>query len=114
MASTKKRPNKGFKNRVMRVVESDLFTAVAISSVVLNVLFLASVFVLTSTTTFDRRFYVSSRSKYCQNIDGVIDRAKELGNEKEAVKEWQVTCISEEFSPFYKEALDKFNAQYPN
>lgn len=114
MATTKKKPAKGFKNRVRQVVESDMFTAIAISSVTLNLLFLASIFVLTSTDTFDRRFYVSSRSKYCQNVDGVIDRAKELGNEKEAVKEWQVTCISKEFSPFYTEALDKFNAQYPN
>lgn len=114
MVKTNKQPKKSFKTRVMKVVESDLFTAIAISSVVLNLLFLASVFVLTSTDTFDRRFYESSRSKYCQNIDGVIDRAIELGNEKAAVKEWQVTCISKEFSPFYKEALDKFNAQYPN
>ena len=114
MATAKKRPTKGFKNRVMRVVESDVFTAIAISSVILNVLFFASIYVLTSTDTFDRRFYESARTRYCQNVDGVINRADELGNEKEAVKEWQVTCISKEFRPFYKEALDKFNAQYPN
>lgn len=111
--ATKKKSTKGFKDRVMHVVESDLFTAVAISSVVLNILFMASVFVLTSTDTFNRKFYESSRSKYCNNVEGVIQRSEELGDEKEAVKEWQVTCVSKEFLPFYKEALDKFNAQYP-
>lgn len=112
--ATKKKSSSGFKNKVMKVVESDLFTALAITSVALNILFLASVFVLTSTDTFDRKFYESSRSRYCNNVDGVRQRASELNSEKEAVKEWQVTCVSEEFSPFYEEAIDKFNAQYPN
>ena len=114
MATAKKRPTKGFKNRVMQVVESDVFTAIAISSVVLNILFFASIYVLTSTDTFDRKFYESARTRYCQNVDGVVNRANELGSEKKAVKEWQVVCLSKEFKPFYKEALDKFNAQYPN
>jgi len=113
MAKKKTSVNK-IRGRVMHVVESDMFRAVAIASVLLNILFLVCIFVLSSTDTFDRRFYESSRNRYCQNVDGVFERASELGDEKKAVKEWQITCVSEEFAPMYKEAIDKFNAQYPN
>ena len=95
-------------------MESDIFRSIAIVSVLLNILFLTGVYVLTSTDTFNRNFYNSSRANYCANVDGVKERAKELASEKSAVREWQITCVSKEFKPFYDEAVAKFNAQYPN
>lgn len=95
-------------------MESDIFRSIAVASVILNIFFLTGVYVLTSTDTFNRNFYLSSRDKYCTNVDGVKERAVELASEKTAVKEWQVTCTSKEFKPFYDEAVAKFNAQYPN
>ncbi len=109
-----KKPQNNFRKKVGRVVESDMFLSLAIASVLLNVLFFVSIFVLTSTDTFDRRFYNSSRTRYCANVSGVEERAKELADEKTAVKEWQITCVSTEFKPFYDESVAKFNAQYPN
>lgn len=94
------------------MMESDIFHSVAIVSVLLNILFLVSIFVLTSTDTFDRKFYSSAKSRYCANVQGVKDRAEELGSEEAAVREWQITCVSEEFKPFYDESVEKFNAQY--
>lgn len=80
-------------------------------SVLLNILFFVTILVLTSTDTFDRGLYQASRDRYCENIKGVRERAKELGSEKAAVEEWQVDCIGKDFKPFYKEALDKYQAQ---
>lgn len=110
MAASKKT----FRKNVTKLMESDIFRSVAIVSVVLNILFLTGIFVLTSTDTFNRNFYNSSREKYCANIEGVKQRAEELASEKAAVREWQVTCVSKDFKPFYDEAVAKFNAQYPN
>lgn len=106
--------SKNIKQKVVKIVESDIFRSIAVASVLLNILFIVSIFILTSTDTFDRKFYSSAHRKYCSNIAEISKRAKELGSEPAAVKEWQVTCISEEFEPFYKEALEKFNAQYSN
>lgn len=110
MAKAKK-PSKNFMKKVHHVVESDIFKSVAIASVLLNVLFLVSVVVLTSTSTFDRAFFKSARNRYCQNIQGVQDRAKELGDDKKAVQEWQIDCIGKGFQPYYNEAIQKFEAQ---
>jgi len=110
MATSKKT----FRKNVTRVMESDIFHSIAIVSVILNILLLVGVYVLSSTDTFGRNFYDSARTKYCQNIDGITDRAEQLKSEKAAVKEWQITCISKEFKPFYDEATAKFDAQYPN
>lgn len=112
--ATVKKTSKSAAKRVKQMVTSDVFRSVAIVSIAFNILFLASIFVLTSTDTFDRRFYNAARDQYCQNVDGVRERASELSSEKAAVKEWQVTCVSKEFKPYYNEALEKFNAQYPN
>lgn len=114
MATKKKTSGKSFKKNVTRIMESDIFHSVAIASVLLNILFLVSIFVLTSTDTFDRKFYTSAKNQYCANINAISERATELGSEKAAVKEWQITCVSKEFKPFYTESVEKFNAQYPN
>jgi hypothetical protein len=107
----KKKSNKRFSQKVHKIVKSDLFTSIAIASVILNILFLTGVFVLTSDNTFDRDLYTNVRGRYCRNIDGVVERAKELGSEEKALKEWQVVCVSKEFSPYYQEAIEKFEAQ---
>lgn len=113
MATVKKTPRSAAK-RIKQMVTSDVFRSIAVVSIVFNILFLASVYVLTNTDTFDRSFYNAARKQYCQNVDGVRARASELSSEKAAVKEWQVTCVSQEFQPYYNEAIEKFNAQYPN
>lgn len=111
MAKSKNTSGKRFSNKVHKIVKSDLFTSIAIASVMLNVLFFAGIFVLTSTDAFDRKVYTSVLNKYCRNIDGVVDRAEELGSEELALKEWKVTCVSDDFTPYYKEAVEKFEAQ---
>lgn len=113
MSTKKKTSKKSFRKNVMKLMESDIFHSIAIASVLLNILFLVSIFVLTSTDTFDRKFYTSARDRYCANIEGISQRANELGSEDVAIKEWQITCLSPEFKPFYNEALEKFDAQYP-
>lgn len=112
MAKAKKTThNKSWWRRVHSIVHADVFKSVAIASLLLNVLFLVSVFVFTSTDTFDRRFYNMSREKYCKNYEGVIERAKELNDEQKALDEWRITCVSSEFKPFYQEAVEKFRAR---
>ncbi len=112
MATTKKKSQgKTFKGRVHKVVESDIFKSVAIVSILLNVLFLISVLVLTSTDTFNRGVYRATRDKYCQNIEAVKARAIELNDSTKAVEEWQIDCIGSQFQPYYEEAVIKFNAQ---
>jgi hypothetical protein len=114
MAKSSKKSGKRFTNKVHKVVKSDIFTSVAILSIVLNMFLLAGVFVLTSADTYDRSLYESVRVKYCKNVDGVVERSKELGSSADALKEWKVTCLSDEFAPFYKEALKKFEASTKN
>lgn len=77
----------------------------------MNILFIASVFVLSSTDAFDHSVYNSVRSRYCRNINGVVERAQKTGSEDEAISEWQVNCISEDFQPYHQEAVEKFRAQ---
>lgn len=114
MAKQAKKSGKSFSQKVNKIVKSDVFTSVAILSILLNVLLLAGVFVLTSNDTYDRELYENVKSKYCQNIDGLVQRSEELGSSKAALKEWKVTCVSNEFAPFYQEALKKFEAQENN
>lgn len=109
MATTKK-PTKAFRRKVKRIVEGDTLKSLAVASILLNILFLVCIFVFTSTNTFDRRFYNAAKDHYCQNIDGVKARAKELGDEKKAIREWEITCISSNFRPYYNEAVEKFDA----
>jgi len=111
MATHKKTQGKKFKQKVQQAVQNDIFTSIAIASVLLNVLFFVSIFVLTSTSTFDRQLYLSAQERYCNNIDGVRDRAKELGSEQAAQDEWQIDCVGKDFKPFYKEAVDKYRAE---
>jgi hypothetical protein len=113
MAKKKSNSSKNgrFLSRVHKITETDIFTSIAIASILLNVLFLVTIFVLSSTDTFDRSVYKSVRSQYCKNVSGVEKRAEELGSEKDALKEWQINCNSAEFQPFFNEAIEKFNAQ---
>lgn len=110
---TKKKSTKGgrFLKRVHRITETDIFTSIAIVSILMNILFIASLFVLSSTDAFDHSVYNSVRSRYCKNINNVVQRAEETGSEDEAISEWQVNCLSEEFLPYYQEAVEKFRAQ---
>lgn len=107
----KKKVSKSVSAKVKKATKSDLFTSVAIASVLLNILFLVSVLVLTSTNSFDRKFYQTSRAKYCENLQAVEDRAVELGDDKAAIEEWQTDCIGKDFKPFYDEAVEKYRAQ---
>jgi len=106
--------SKRFSKKVQKIVKSDIFTSVAITSILLNILLLAVVFVLTATDTYDRNLYISVRDRYCKNIDAVVERSNELGDSDAAVREWKVTCVSDEFAPYYKEAVKKFNASQKN
>ena len=111
MATNKKTTNKKFTQKVHKIVQSDVFKSIAVASVLLNILFFISIFVLTSTDTFDRSLYTSAKDRYCHNVSGVRERAKELGSQKAALEELQVDCVGKDFSPFYSEALEKFNAR---
>lgn len=111
MATKKKPQSKAFKQKVKKIVASDVFKSIAAASILLNILFLVVIFVLTSSSTFDRRVYLSARDRYCENSDATKQIAKELGDEKAAAKARQIDCIGKDFEPFYKEALQKYNAQ---
>lgn len=111
MATSKKTPSKKFTQKVHKIVQSDIFKSIAVASVLLNLLFFISIFVLTSTDTFDRRLYIGAKDRYCRNASGARERAKELGSEEAALQELQVDCIGKNFRPFYNEALEKFDAQ---
>jgi len=105
-----KKISKKFNKKVSKIVQSDVFKSIAVASILLNILFLISIFVLTSTDTFDRRLFLEARSRYCQNGAGVDRRAEKLGSEKMALEELQIDCIGKDFKPFYNEALKKFDA----
>lgn len=109
--ATKKKSSKSYLKRVHRIMESDLFKSLAITSILFNLLFLVGIFVLTSNDTFDRGLYLATRDKYCSNLDGVRDRAEELGDENAAIREWQVSCEGKDFKPYFNEAIEKYKAQ---
>jgi hypothetical protein len=114
MATKKKSPkkiSKGFLSKVHRAVQEDVVKSLAIASILLNVSFLVCAVVLTSSNIFDRSAFNYAQSNYCKNISNVEARAEELGNEKEAINEWQISCVGKDFQPFYKEAVDKYRAQ---
>lgn len=111
MATKKKSSGKRFQQQVRKMVHGDLFTSIAVVSILLNILFLVSFLVLTSSDTFDKRFFQSAQNRYCNNISGLEQRAQELGDDKKALQEWEVDCIGKDFKPFYKEALDKYRAK---
>lgn len=108
--TTKKKPSKKIAQKVNKIVQTDIFKSIAIASVLLNVLFLITVVVLTSTSTFDRKLYTAAREQYCDN-SSTKHRAEELGSKQLALQERQVDCIGDDFAPFYKEALDKYRAK---
>ncbi len=102
--------NGRFLRKVHKITETDIFTSIAIVSILLNVLFFASVLVLTSTDTFDDSIYQFVESRYCSNISAVEQRAVELGSETEALREWHINCTTSEFEPYFNEAVEKFDA----
>lgn len=111
MAKSKKTPSKAFTKKVQNIVKGDVVKSVAIASVLLNVLFLVSIVVLTSTNAFDHHFYNAARNHYCANSSAVKDLTEELGNEEAAKAQFEVDCVGKDFLPFYKEALQKFKAE---
>lgn len=110
MATKKKNSTKGLSQKVRKMVMGDIVKSIAIASVLLNVLFLVSVLVLTSTNVFDRDVYGAARERYCTNPHAFEKRADELGDSASALKERQVDCIGDGFRPFYNEALEKYEA----
>ncbi len=111
MATKKKTPSKKITQKVRAIVQADVFKSIAVASVLLNILFLITIVVLTSSSTFDHKLYTSARERYCSNSESLKNRANELGNSKAASEERQVDCVEKDFRPFYNEAIDKFRAQ---
>ncbi len=111
MATSKKTQGKRFTQKVHKIIQGDVFKSIAVASVLFNILFFATIFVLTSTDTFDRKLYSSAKDRYCQNVSAAKARAQQLGSEKMALKELQIDCVGKDFRPFYNEAIEKFNAQ---
>lgn len=110
MATKKKNPLV-LTQKARKILKGDVAKSVAITSLLLNLLFLISIIVITSTDAFDRRVYTSARERYCANQKATEDRAKELGDSAAALREREVDCVGEGFKPFYQEALDKYDAQ---
>jgi hypothetical protein len=110
MATTKK-TSKKVAQKVRAIVQADVFKSIATASVLLNILFLVTVVVLTSSSTFDHKLYTSARERYCNNAGALKSRAHDLGDANAAATEWQINCISKNFEPFYNEAIEKFEAQ---
>lgn len=108
--ATKKKSSKKFSQKVQNIIKADISRSLAITSILLNVLFLVSILVITSTDTFDRKLFVSSQDRYCSNAAGVQKRVEELGSKEAAAQEWQIDCVGQDFYPYYKEAVDKFRA----
>ena len=111
MKTSKKTSSKSVSIKAQKVFKSDAMKSVAIASLLLNSLFLISIVVITRTNTFDHRVYSAAKNRYCANIEGVSERAQELGSEKAAIEEYQVNCVGKDFQPFYNEALQKYQAQ---
>ena len=114
MAKSKKTPSKAFRQKVKKIVEADVVKSIAIASVLLNILFLVSVVVLSSSSTFDHRVFTAARDRYCRNDEALTSRAKELGSKKAAQEELEVACVGKGFQPFYNEALQKYKAEVNN
>lgn len=107
-----KKSNKRFLSKVHHLTEKDIFKSIAITSILFNILFLAAFLVITNTGSFDRSIYAAVKKQYCKNVDAVRERAEELGEDgaSQAVIEWHVTCLSDQFAPYHTEAVDKFEA----
>lgn len=110
-SSTKSSSKRGFTQRVHELTKRDIFTSIAVVSVLLNVLFLATVLVLTNSDTFSRELYSAAREQYCQNINALEKRAEVIGSTDLAVEERNIDCIGDTFLPFYNEAIEKYRAQ---
>lgn len=105
----KKKSNKRFLKRVHDLTQKDISRSIIIASLLFNVLFFAAIFVITSTDAFDNRLLSMANRRYCQNAKELNQRIEKVGKEK-AVEDWHVVCVSDEFRPYYKEAIDKFRA----
>lgn len=109
-ARKNKKPSKKFLSKVHDLTEKDIFKSIAIASILFNILFMAALVVLSRTDSFDRGLYQGVKSRYCKNLSAVEERANKLGDEKSAIVEWHVTCQSEQFAPYFEEAVTKFKA----
>lgn len=112
MAQKKSNSSKNgrFLRKVHKLTETDIFTSIAVVSILLNVLFFITVIVLTSTNAFDQNVFNFVKSQYCSNITAVEQRAVEFGNELDAIREWEVNCVTGEFQPYFDEAVEKYDA----
>lgn len=106
-----KKSSKKITQKVQAIVQADVFKSIAIASVLLNILFLVTIVVLTSTSTFDRKLYTAARERYCNNTESIKHRAEELGSKQAAKEERQIDCLDDTFSPFFQEAVEKYRAQ---
>ena len=98
--------------KVRKIIKGDVIKSIAVTSVLLNILFLISIVAVTNAGNFDRHLYTGVRDRYCQNGAAAETRTKELGGDfDQAAREREVDCIGNNFKPYYQEALDKFNAQ---
>jgi hypothetical protein len=110
-SSTKSSTKKGFTNRVHDLTKKDIIASIALVSVLCNVLFLATILVMTNSATFSRGVYTTARDKYCNNISALEQRAEAIGDPSIALEERNIDCISEDFLPFYQEAVEKYHVQ---
>lgn len=107
-----KKPSKTFKSRIWKATKSDIFTSLAILSIVLNIFLLSAVFVLTNGGTLNQSILSDLNNRYCDDTSSLqtaINHAANNGEtSKQAQQKYEITCKSGNFAPYYSQAIHSY------
>ena len=107
-----KKPSKTFKSRIWKMTKSDIFTSIAILSIVLNIFLLSAVFVLTNGGTLNQSMLSDLNNRYCSDASSLKtakqDAAANGQTSKQALQKFEITCKSGNFAPYYNQALHSY------
>jgi hypothetical protein len=100
------------KAKVRKLTKDNIFTSVAIASIVCNILLLCIVYVATRPDTVDYALYNGIRSHFCSNknaYNNLLKTADKNGESRQTAQEkYELACNSGNFAPYYQQAVSSY------
>lgn len=100
------------KNKVRKLTKENVFTSVAIASIVCNLLLLSIIFVVSRPDTVDYSLYNGIRNHYCNNSNSygnMLKAASKSGESSQMAREkFEIACNSGNFAPYYQQAVSAY------
>ena len=98
--------------RATKLLKRDLIHSVAMASILLNILFLVGWAVITYGDA-DQEAYDLARNRLCvdnykENLNQAILEASTEDAGKIAAIEFMVQCVSDDFKPYYENAIETY------